>query len=73
MDSINCVYNPVEELHSARCSHCGESYYYEKYTNTTCLCCPPIYKDGVILNQGHNITTTYCYCLNCGKEFSYQR
>ena len=71
MDSINCVYYPVEELNAKKCPHCGESYYYEKYSTTTCLYCPPIYKDGVNINPDHNTTTTYCHCLNCGKEFSY--
>ena len=71
MDSINCVYHPVEEFNAKKCPNCGESYYYEKYSTTTCLYCPPIYKDGVNINPDHNTTTTYCHCLNCGKEFSY--
>lgn len=72
MDSINCVYTPVEELNARKCPYCGESYYYEKYSTTTCLYCPPIYKDGVNINPDHNTTTTHCYCLNCGREFSYK-
>lgn len=71
MYSINYVHNTVEEFNSRKCPHCRESYYYEKYSTTTCLCCPPIYKDGVNINAGNNTTTTYCHCLNCGKEFSY--
>lgn len=73
MDSINCVYNPVEELHSARCPYCGESYYMESYSTTTCVYYPPIYKNGVNINPDRNTTTTHCNCLNCGKEFSYER
>lgn len=71
MDSINCVYHPVEELHSARCPHCGESYYQELYSESTCVYYPPIYKNGVNINPDRNTTTTYCHCLNCDKDFSY--
>lgn len=71
MDSINCVYYPVEELHSAKCPHCGESYYMENYSASTCVYYPPIYKNGANINPDRNQTTTFCTCLNCGKDFSY--
>ena len=29
-----------------RCPHCNESYYMEKYSETTAAFYPPIYKDG---------------------------
>ena len=72
MNIINCICHPVEELHSAKCPHCGESYYIENYSMTTALYCPPIYKDGVNINPDRNQTTTHCTCLNCGKNFRYQ-
>lgn len=53
-----------------RCPHCGESYYMENYSTSTCLYCPPIYKDGVNINPDRNTSTTHCTCMNCGKEFS---
>lgn len=56
-----------------RCSHCGDSYYMENHSISTAMYCPPIYKDGVNINPDRNITTTYCTCMNCGKNFSYKR
>lgn len=73
VETTNCVYHPVEELNSARCPHCGESYYMENYSTTTAMYYPPIYKDGVNINPDRNTTTTHCMCMNCGKEFSFQR
>lgn len=55
-----------------RCPHCGESYYMEKYSLSTAVYYPPIYKNGVNINPDRNTTTTYCTCMNCGKDFSYQ-
>lgn len=60
MDVIHC------------CPHCGESYYAELYSTDTCLAWTPIYKDGVLMNSNSNRTTTYCECLNCGKQFSFE-
>lgn len=54
------------------CPHCGESYYMENYSIRTAAYYPPIYKDGVNINPDRNTTTTYCTCMNCGKEFSYK-
>jgi len=73
VESINCVYHPVEKLHSAKCPHCEESYYMENYSMTTAMYFPPIYKDGVNINPDRNTTTTHCTCMNCGKEFSFRR
>ena len=53
------------------CPNCGESYYMENYSRSTAMYFPPIYKDGVNINPDRNIHTTYCTCMNCGKEFSY--
>lgn len=55
------------------CPHCGESYYMENYSTSTCVYYPPIYKDGVNINPDRNTTTTHCTCMNCGKEFSFKR
>lgn len=54
------------------CPHCGESYYAERYSTTTALAWTPVYKDGMLMNENPNTTTTYCRCLNCGKDFSYK-
>ena len=55
------------------CPHCGESYYMENYSTSTCMYYPPIYKDGVNINPDRNTTTVHCTCMNCGKEFSFER
>lgn len=55
---------------NAKCPHCGESYYIEKYSTSTAVYCPPIYKDGVNINPDTNTSTTYCECLNCHKGFT---
>lgn len=55
------------------CPHCGKSYYMEKYSETTAVYYPPIYKDGVNINPDRNTTTTHCICMNCGKDFSFTR
>ena len=64
----NCVVKPFQNV---RCPHCGENYYQENYTTTTAVYYPPIYKDGVNINPDRNQSTTFCTCLNCGKEFTY--
>ena len=60
MDIIHC------------CPYCGESYYKELYSISTCLAWTPIYKDGVLMNSNPNRTTVCCECLNCGKQFSFE-
>ena len=57
---------------SIKCPHCGESYYAERYSTSTCMGFIPIYKDGVLVNKDPNTTTTYCYCIGCNKEFTYK-
>ena len=54
------------------CPHCGKSYYAEQYSCTTLLWWVPIYKDGVLMNHDQNVTTTYCHCLNCSQDFSFE-
>lgn len=54
------------------CPHCGESYYSEQYSIRAPLGWTPIYKDGMLINHDPNVTTTYCICLNCGKDFSFE-
>lgn len=72
VEIMNCAYEPVENLHSAKkCPYCGESYYRENYSTTTAMYFPPIYKNGVNINPDRNISTTYCTCMNCGKDFSF--
>lgn len=61
----------LQELHSAKCPHCGASYYVELYTTTTAVYYPTIYKNGVNINPDQNSSTTCCRCLECGKEFTY--
>lgn len=68
--TINCIYQPVKEFHSAKCPHCGESYYRENHSCVTAVHYPPIYKDGVNINPDRNTSTTYCTCMNCGKDFT---
>lgn len=53
-----------------KCPHCGESYYMENFSTTTCMYFPPIWKDGVNINPDQNETTTHCTCMSCGKEFT---
>lgn len=54
-----------------QCPYCGESYYAENYSTTTAMYWAPIYRNGVLINENPNTTTTYCTCCNCGKSFSY--
>lgn len=54
-----------------KCPQCKDSYYMEKYTTTTAMYFPPIYKDGININPDGNITTHYCQCRTCGREFTY--
>lgn len=59
-------------MNSIKCPKCGESYYMERYSTTTAMYYPPIYKNGVNINPNKNITTTVCHCMNCGEEFSFR-
>ena len=53
-----------------KCPYCGECYYREDYSTSTCMYCPPIIKDGKLISDDANTTTTHCHCLNCGEDFS---
>lgn len=55
-----------------KCPHCGKSYYMIRYSTTTAMYYPPIYKDGININPNRNITTHTCECMECNKEFTYQ-
>lgn len=55
-----------------KCPYCGESYFMEKYSTSTAVYYPPIWKDGVNVNPDRNSVTTYCQCMACGKEFETQ-
>ena len=55
-----------------RCPYCNESYYQHRYSTKTAIYYPVIIKDGININPDRNITTCYCSCLNCGRDFSYQ-
>ena len=55
-----------------KCPSCGASYFTERYSTTTSIYYPPIYKDGININPVRNTTTTVCQCLNCQTSFSYQ-
>lgn len=58
-------------MRNVKCPHCGESYYMENHSTSTCMYFPPIYKDGMNINSDRNIYKTYCTCMNCNKDFSY--
>lgn len=54
------------------CPYCKATYYMVRYSTTTAVYYPPIYKSGININPDKNITTYVCECQNCGKTFSYQ-
>ena len=57
-----------------KCPNCGESYFQENYTASTAMYCPPVYLNGVYIETSdNNYHSTYCTCLNCGKNFSYTK
>ena len=70
---LNDIYDSVRDYvsinRSIKCPHCGESYYTEMNSMSTCVYYPPIWKDGVNINPDQNKTTTHCKCLSCGEEF----
>lgn len=69
-EHVNTIYKGDAQIIHC-CPHCGESYYMENYSTTTAVYYPPVYKNGVNINPDRNTITTYCTCLNCGKNFSY--
>lgn len=56
---------------NVKCPLCKTSYYTENYCSTTAMYFPPVYKDGVNINPDGNITTHYCTCCTCGRQFTY--
>ena len=56
-----------------KCPYCGESYYQELYSTTTCVYSPAIYKDGELISKSPSTIRSVCRCLNCGKEFSHTK
>jgi DNA-directed RNA polymerase subunit RPC12/RpoP len=52
-----------------KCPHCGESFYTEMSSESTCVYYPPIWKNGVNVNPDRNKATTHYKCLKCNKEF----
>ena len=52
------------------CPNCGESYYAVRYSTSTAVYYPAIYKDGKNINNDANISTTYVTCYNCHHDFS---
>ena len=59
-------------MSQVKCPNCGESYYAEKYTTATAIYSPTIWHEGEVVSSNPNISTTYCECINCHYEFSYQ-
>ena len=59
-----------DEIEVVRCPYCGDSYYQELYSTTTCVYSPAIYKNGELISKGANKSRKVCRCLSCGKEFS---
>ena len=65
---MNCKITVNENV---KCPHCKESYYQHLYTTSTLAYHPPMYKDGVLINNDKNERINHCRCLNCNKDFSY--
>ena len=68
VDCVSTIYKSDVDIHHC-CPHCGESYYMEKFSTSTCVYYPPVYKDGVNINPDRNTTTVHCTCMACGKDF----
>lgn len=54
------------------CPYCEKSYFQQGATMTTAVYYPPVWKDGVNINPDRNVSTTTCYCLECGNRFYVQ-
>ena len=52
-----------------KCPHCGAQHFIELGSQCTLVYFPPVYKDGKVVDTGHNQYTTKCRCLECGKNF----
>lgn len=55
-----------------KCPHCHKAYYEELYSFSPVLEWAPKYKDGELLNKNSALKSTFYYCCNCGKLFSYK-
>lgn len=54
------------------CPHCGAKCFEEKYTSTTLIYVPKVFKNGKLVQTSNpNVSTTYCRCLKCGKDFEF--
>ena len=53
------------------CPHCRKCHYKENYTTSTAMGWSTVVKDGKVISEDPNIHTTYCTCLECGCEFSF--
>ena len=56
-----------------KCPNCGESHYEQRYSTRTAMYFPPIYKDGININEDRNTTTYYCSCCACHHNFRYSQ
>ena len=53
------------------CPHCGASHYVYHYSMTTALGWQQEYKDGMLINNNPNVSTSYCTCCECNHDFFY--
>lgn len=54
-----------------KCPNCEKSHYVEHYSTTTALGWVQEYKNGELVNNNPNVSTTYCTCCECGHDFFY--
>lgn len=54
-----------------KCPNCGESYYTQHYSTTTAMGWAAVYKDGKMISENPNISTSYCTCCSCHHDFHY--
>ena len=55
---------------SCKCPHCGKSHFVINYCITTAMYCPVVIKDGKVVSEDTNKTTSHCTCLECKKDFT---
>ena len=51
------------------CPHCGAKHFIVGGSSSTAMYCPTIVKDGKVISEDRNISTTEYRCLECGKTF----
>ena len=54
---------------NVKCPKCGKSHFMLGPSFTTCVYCPTIIKDGKVVSDDVNQTTTQCTCQECGTIF----